>query len=252
LMEAFRMSARSLWPREHGAYAQLAAPLLAALVAAPPALAGALFAIAAVAGFLANEPLLVLLGHRGPRARQTLGTRARRRLALLAAIAVVGGIAGLAIAAPAARLACVVPGGLAVALVGCAWTRTQHSLAGELVACLALPAAALPVAVAAGAPIAHGLAISGAWSLGFACTVLAVHRVIARHRRPAGLVDGALVVGLAATAVVARSLGLAPAAPLVLASAGIAIWSPPATRLRAIGVALVAAAVGSAAVVICA
>ena len=66
---------RSLWPREHGAYAQLAAPLLTALVIVRPTVAAALLALAACIAFLANEPLLVVLGHRGKRMREQDGRR---------------------------------------------------------------------------------------------------------------------------------------------------------------------------------
>ena len=45
------------WPREHGAYVQLLAPLLAALVAGRPTVAAGAWCVAAIAGFLAHEPL---------------------------------------------------------------------------------------------------------------------------------------------------------------------------------------------------
>src|SRR5262249_5958355 len=50
---------RSLWPREHGAYAQLGAPLATALARQVPTVPAALLAAAACCAFLANEPLLV-------------------------------------------------------------------------------------------------------------------------------------------------------------------------------------------------
>jgi hypothetical protein len=46
-----------------------------------PTLPAVLLAIAAMSAFLANEPLLVVLGHRGRRAREIDGSRAARRLA---------------------------------------------------------------------------------------------------------------------------------------------------------------------------
>lgn len=54
-----------LKPKEHGAYAILAIPLVTGLVAAGPTLVGGCIAAAAFTGFLAHEPLLVTLGHRG-------------------------------------------------------------------------------------------------------------------------------------------------------------------------------------------
>src|SRR5688572_32010037 len=99
---------RSLWPREHGAYAQLAAPLLTALVVVRPTVAAGLLAAAACCAFLANEPLLVVLGHRGKRMREQAGTRAARRLALLASLAAAMGIAGLVLAPHSLAIAALV------------------------------------------------------------------------------------------------------------------------------------------------
>ncbi|HEY5937251.1 MAG TPA: YwiC-like family protein, partial [Kofleriaceae bacterium] len=89
---------RSLWPREHGAYVQLLVPLLTGLAARVPTIAAVLLAIAACAAFLANEPLLVVLGHRGARMKTRDGDRARARLVLLASIAFACGAGGLALA----------------------------------------------------------------------------------------------------------------------------------------------------------
>jgi hypothetical protein len=63
-------------PREHGAYSQMALPIVTALVIAGPTPAGVLLAVAVVCGFLAHEPLLLLLGGRGARARRATQTRA--------------------------------------------------------------------------------------------------------------------------------------------------------------------------------
>ena len=60
--------ARSLWPREHGVYVQVSLPLLTALLISPT-LAGAFISSAVVAAFLLHEPLLVLTGERGSRAK---------------------------------------------------------------------------------------------------------------------------------------------------------------------------------------
>ncbi|HET7503266.1 MAG TPA: YwiC-like family protein [Kofleriaceae bacterium] len=64
---------RSLWPREHGAYVQLLAPLATAMVATRPTIAGAAIAAGACLAFLASEPLRVLLGARGARLQETAG-----------------------------------------------------------------------------------------------------------------------------------------------------------------------------------
>ena len=83
---------RLLLPREHGAYVQLLAPLtLSFLLTGGGNVAAALFAGAAIVAFVANEPLLVLLGHRGKRANQQSRPRAIRMLSVLVPMAVVMG-----------------------------------------------------------------------------------------------------------------------------------------------------------------
>src|SRR5437868_1047392 len=61
------MTRRSLLPREHGAYFQLGIPLIIAYLRCAANLAMVELTAAAALAFLANEPLLVVLGHRGRR-----------------------------------------------------------------------------------------------------------------------------------------------------------------------------------------
>lgn len=230
---------RSLLPREHGAYFQLGVPLATACLARTPTAAALALAAGATLAFLANEALLVALGHRGPRRKQLEGARATRLLGALAGAAVGLGVLGLVLAPRALAAAAIVavPTG---ALVGCALRRAEHTLAGELVAAFALTGASVPVLVASGAPLTTSLELWLAWGLGFAASVLAVHRVIARHKRAATRVDTWHAVGLLACALAAAS-GARPlvlAAPLVALSALLVIAPPSAKRLRAIGVAV--------------
>jgi hypothetical protein len=238
---------RSLWPREHGAYAQLATPLAAALLvggAVTPA--ALLFTTAAMSAFLANEPLLVLLGHRGARLAQTEGPRARTRAAVLGAIAGSAGAAALVLATPGARLLAGLAAVPALALVVLAYRRAQHSLSGELLAAVALPAAALPVATAAGLDAGSSATLWAAWSAGYLASVVAVHRVIARHRRAHTRLDLGLPVALSAACAAAVTLATswplaAVAVPLLVISLALVARPPPARKLRAVGLLLVAA-----------
>ena len=59
-----------LVPREHGAYGQLAFPLITSFLVAGVSTVSLLIAASVVAGFLAHEPLLVLVGRRGARAQR--------------------------------------------------------------------------------------------------------------------------------------------------------------------------------------
>lgn len=235
------------WPREHGAYAQLAAPLVAALVVRVPTASAVLLALAAAAAFLANEPLLVALGHRGPRLREAIGGKARRRCLVLGCVAVVAGTSALAVAREATLASAAVPLALAIALIALAYRRGQHSVVGETVAAFALPAAAVPVAVASGVMPASALVLWAAWSVGFAASVAAVHRVIHRNRRSASYVDRVLAGACASAVAAAVAIAcveprVAVALPLLGISLGLLVWPPKARYLRRIGVALVVAA----------
>src|SRR5690606_18676958 len=96
-------------PKEHGAYGQMAFPLLAAFIAGGVSAAGVLFAATVIALFVAHEPASVLLGGRGVRARREQGARAWRWLAGAGSVAVIAGIAAIAVMPPPARLSLLLP-----------------------------------------------------------------------------------------------------------------------------------------------
>jgi hypothetical protein len=207
-----------------------------------------LLTVAAVCAFLANEPLLVVLGHRGPRLRENEGARARRRLIVLGAVAAACGGIGLArVSSTTLQLAALAMAPVAVLLV-LAWRRGQHSLAGEIVAAITLPGACAPIASASGVGVHDALLLWAAWSAGYVASVLAVHRVIARNRHAASVVDGVIAVGLAggiAAIVLVAPRSFVLALPLVAMSAALVVRPPGARHLRAIGVGLVIATVAS-------
>jgi len=242
---------RSLWPREHGAYAQIGAPLVAALMLRTPTPAAILIAIAACCAFLANEPLLVILGHRGARMRESDGRRAMRRLAALAIGMGIAATIGLVLATREAAAIAGIAAIAAAAMVALAWQRAEHSVFGELIATSALPGASAPVAVASGVPWQLAATLWGAWAVGYACSVVAVHRVIARHKRAASWLDAAVATALAIVTVASCTLATViptagVTAPLAVIAFGLAVHPPRATRLRAVGVALVVASLVSA------
>lgn len=242
---------RSLSPREHGAYAQLGAPLVTALVLRTPTPAALLIAIAACCAFLANEPLLVVLGHRGARVRKSDGRRAMRRLVTLGLGTALATAIGLVLATRETVAIAGIAAMGAAAMVALAWRRAEHSLVGELIATIALPGASAPVAIASGVQWQLAVAVWAAWAVGYACSVVAVHRVLARHKRAASWLDAAVASGLAIVTVASCLLaGVIPAAgvaaPLAVISFGVAVHPPRATRLRAVGVALVIASLVSA------
>lgn len=215
---------KHLVPREHGAYAELGFPLLSGLVLGSPGAASWLFVAAAMFLFIANEPLVVLLGVRGKRLQQELAAPARRLLALLGALGAISGFAALALASPATRWIALVPAVIAVGLVPVVLSKNLKTLSGEFVAAAAFSAMHLPVAAAGGVT---GLLLWGTPVMWFVTTVVATLAVHAIKSRVTGAMPGvvpaatwsarlALMVALAVWAWVPewRSVALATCLPL--------------------------------------
>ena len=252
-------SRRSLLPHEHGAYGQVALPLVCALALGRPGPAAVLLASGAFAGFLSYEPLLVAVGNRGKRARDEDGPRALRLAAGLIAVAVILAGAGFLLASPPARLASAVPPVLAAVVALLVRLEVERTVAGEVAVAVALSSAGFPVAVASG--VAPGVAASAwlAWSLGFAATTLAVEVVLTRARAPARDPAAAAVGGvllLQATAVALFAAGGVPVAvpaavaPLALTSLIVILRRVPARRLRVVGWAALAGSTAALAVLL--
>ncbi len=243
---------RSLMPREHGAYGQLALPLTSALAVSAPSWASLALGAGFVAAFLAHEPLLVALGQRGGRAKREHGARASRRGITLAALSLLGMTLGAHLGGPGARAALLLPAAFALALAPFVISRRERSLPGEVLAAAALSATALPVARAGGAPLGSSLVVVAVWTVGFAVATVVIRGVIAASRGDAAarlplratLPAVALVAGAGLWSVgpAARAFALG-VAPLCLLSLALAIWPPPARQIRAVGWANVAASV---------
>lgn len=242
---------RSLMPREHGAYGQLAMPLLAALASAKPTPAALLFAAAAVSAFLAHEPLLVVLAQRSARVRREEGGRARVRLVVLAMSALVLSGLALALAAPAARLAFAKPLVGAILLALLIWRKHERSAVGELLAACALSAAAIPVAVASGLSAAMADGAWGAFALGFGLLTFAVRRAIQFHKGSARGDSGAWAVAglclLSGCCLVQAPVSVAVAAlPMGLLGCGVLLAPPHPRHLRRLGWMLMLASLATA------
>jgi hypothetical protein len=236
---------RSLAPREHGAYAELGLPLATALLMGRPGLAPVLLAVAAVAMFAAHESLLVVLGHRGARARREDGHRAVRVLCGLGAAALLSGVAGLVLAPAHARPAALVPLLLAAPLALFIAREQERSTVGEMLAAASLSSAGLPVALAAEVAPRLAWEALGVWTLSFGASTWAVRTVIASHKAailwPRRILPLLLPLGLSAVLWHVRLLSswaLAAALPQML-FALIAAASPPHPRsLRRVGFSL--------------
>lgn len=241
---------RSFWPREHGAYGQLAFPSLAALACGTPSWASAATILAAVSAFLAHEPLLIVLGRRGKRALREDGARARRLLAIGVALSAGFGAAAIVLAGPlrVSLLPSAVSAGLATLFV--AFDR-EKTLAGEVVAAAALSSLALPVGALAGVAMPVAAAVALVWTLGFSLATFSVREVIRGAREPS--TDWSplpLLPSLVVTALAVAVLRVAPAvsltwavAPFVLMAVGLAVAPPPPRHLRRVGWSLIGASV---------
>jgi hypothetical protein len=254
----------SLLPKEHGAYGQMAVPLATALAVGGATASGLLTVLAVAAGFLAHEPLQIVLGLRGPRATREQGHRASRWLLCCGAAAVAAGVAAATMAPPAIRWSFALP------LVPAAWlawtmaTARDKTWQGEVGAAIAFSLTAVPVCLAGGVAVSTAFAVAIPFVLMFVSGTLAVRTIILRVRgggdmRATTVIRRSVVtLALAGTVVLATSAAadllpwtvLLSSAPGLLAAAVIVVVLPPPTRLRTIGWALVGVSLLTAIVVV--
>jgi len=240
-------------PREHGAYGQLAFPLVTSLAVAGPSRPALLTATAVVALFLAHEPTLVLFGHRGVRVRVADRQRAWWWLTLMLIAATAAGILALDAAPASLRWTFLLP------LVPAAWVAyvaihgQEKTSAGETAAAVAFAAAAVPICASAGS-LATGAAIALAFALLFVTATLAVRVIVLRTRgggdpravrrtRAAAFAiagTGALLALAGATDGLVTWGAVAATLPGVLFVSSLAAFPPPAARLKKVGWSLVA------------
>jgi hypothetical protein len=222
-------------PREHGAYAELALPIAAALGASRPTLASACMAVAACAAFVAHEPALVLLGHRGRRAQREATPEARRWLAgALAAAALLGATA--LTRCPDARAWALLPLALTIATAALVTAKRERTLAGELVVCATLASAAVPTALAQGIGWREALASWGAFCAAFGVSTVEVRALAQRdvRRRTRAVAWLAAIAILGALAAVRPLLALA-SLPVLVVVLVVLLPARSAAALRRLG-----------------
>jgi hypothetical protein len=246
-----------LFPREHGAYGQMAFPLVTALIVSAPSPSGFLLIVAVIAGFLAHEPVTILLGSRGPRARRELNGTATRQLGaclFIGAIAVVGAM--VTMEAPV-RWLLIGPGVPALCVAIATLSRYDKSSWSEVAAALAFSAAAVPVATAGGASVRAALSVAIPFALLFVASTLAV-RVVILGVRGGGdpravlvtkrtvllfAVFSAVSLGAVTAAECLPAVVAIAAAPGIATAVAIAARPPSPTRLRTLGWTLIAVSV---------
>jgi hypothetical protein len=252
-----------LLPKEHGAYGQVIFPLVSVFGVAGISPAGLAVSTAVVAGFLAHEPALIVLGLRGPRVKRELWSAAARWLGVWLAIGLAAALTAVIIINPAARWSLLVPALPAVFLIGAMISGREKSWYGETAAAFAFAGVAVPVAMAAGASAQAALAVAIPFAVLFITTTLAVRVVILRVR--GGGDPRAAVATRRATLTIAAASGalmtamtlagwLAPPVPIasapgLLTAAFVAVRPPSPSRLRLLGWTLVAVSTLTAVIV---
>ncbi len=172
-----------LIPREHGAYAEVAFPLLTALGLGRLNSAQLLLAAATIAVFLAHEPLLIMAGERGRRTRSQLKERAQRATAAFLASAIASGSLGWWSAPETARLAVFLPLSLGALLVPLIFLHREKSTVGELLVALTFSSTLIPVALAGGVSPRTAVIASAVWGAVFSLATLTVRAVIASVKK---------------------------------------------------------------------
>ena len=238
-------SSPSLWPKEHGAYAEMAFPLLTGMALGRPTLIAALLVVACVGGFLVHEPVLVLLGIRGRRTREARGSAARRHLAIWGSVALMAGAGAVALGDAATRRVMVAPVVLVLVLVPFLATRREKTALGEAVVAAAFSATLIPVGIASGVPLTTTMTAALSWLVVFLLGTFMVRLTLERARKEKGpmrvvspLAAAAALIG---AALGMRALGWAPLAIVPTAVAGLVLWMRPvsAKQLRVVGWSLV-------------
>jgi hypothetical protein len=248
---------RRMIPREHGAYAELLFPIVTIFLGGSPSTSTWLLAVSAIGAFLANEPLLVLVGQRGTRMKREEGDRAKRALLIFTLLAVGAGVAGLMLAPKAAQLGVMVPLLLGGTLVMLAIQGLERSLFGEGLAAAALSSVAVPLGLSAGLTLPAVLAVALIWALNALLGTAIVRLTVARTKakttqelRAASVKRATLII--VCLVVIAVGIGapfgsrvglwvMAAAVPVAAVVLVMAALQPTARRLRLMGWSLVGA-----------
>jgi hypothetical protein len=249
-----------LFPREHGAYGQLVFPLATSFAVAGVTTASMLIAVAVVAGFLLHEPLSVLLGRRGARAKRDEWLHAATWLLITAATAVGAGLSGFWRLSPSSRWSLALPLLPAIVVAVAIIAQREKSSVAEVAVAFTFSLVAVPICLAANASTSTALAVGIAFALVFAVETLAVRAIIlgvrgggdARAVRSTRLMALVLIGAGGLVLIVASLLTPLPwntlfaVAPGLVAGSWLAMHPPAPTRLRTVGWTLVATSAATA------
>ncbi len=239
-----------LMPREHGAYAQLGFPLLTGLIYSGGDPGAVAFSVAAVALFLANEPLAVLTGVRGVRLQKELRRAARHRILFLAGAALGGMVAAVGLAPPRAWLGALLPAGLGLLLLPLLGRRQLKSIPAELLAATVFSTSVIPLALCGETTYLDAGIAAGVWLAAIFPAIFAVHAMkAALKRRPdeawiLRAAPAAAVLSLAAAVIGATLIpggtDLLAVLPPGVATLAVAVRPPHPRNLKRVGWLMVA------------
>lgn len=247
-------------PREHGAYAQLAAPLVTTLVVAGVSASSLALAAAGVVAFLAHESLLVVLGVRGPRAKREAGGRVTAWLVALITSAAACAVAALAWGPAGLARWLLWPLVPATVVLAAATRGLEKRWPVEVLVALTFAGVALPLGHAAGADARRVWAVAAPFAVVFVASTIAVRGVLL-HGRPTASPAAAMAARLGAVAIATAGVGLLAlaasrdrlpwpsplaAAPGALAAIALALRPPSLRHLHAVGWTLGAVTIAAA------
>ncbi|MGH9146652.1 MAG: YwiC-like family protein, partial [Vicinamibacterales bacterium] len=176
------MASRCCFFQENTADGQLAFPLVTSFAVAGVTTASLLIAVAAVAAFLAHEPLLVLLGRRGTRAKREERSRAVAWLAMTGTMAAGAGFVGFWSLSPDTRWSLALPLLSAIFVAVAIIAEREKSAAAEVAVASAFSLLAVPICLAANASLSAALAVGIAFALVFVVGTLAARVIVLRVR----------------------------------------------------------------------
>lgn len=242
-----------LLPKEHGAYGQMLFPLVTSVIVAGLHPASLLLASAVIAGFLAHEPFMLLLGFRGVRAKREGHRDAVAGLAIFGVLLVVTGLFAVGLMPGPARWSIILPLVPALFLLIEAASGREKAWPAEVAVAVAFSLTSVPICMAAGAPFGIGAMIAAAFIVNFVLATLGVRVIILRVRaggnlraasatRNAVFTLAAIAVAAGVAALVAHAAPVFALAALLpgLVSGVIVAWqAPPPSQLRIVGWRLV-------------
>ncbi|MCA9193115.1 MAG: YwiC-like family protein [Planctomycetales bacterium] len=227
-------------PKEHGAYAILILPIVTAIACGNNSVPGWCVILAAVAGFLSHEPLLIVLGGRGKRAQRLAGSAFRRWLGLVVITSLTGGVA-LVMGDSEARwslVGCLMLAGFGFMM---AYRDLNRTFGAQLLGVGALSMPVVPLQILAGCEWQIAYQVWAVWMLGFAATTTSVRSIVAAKKRLPRHIHWILLATLTACCLVWGLRGVRPWAvlPMLIAAWWLFLFPPAVRHIRRVGWTLV-------------